>query len=266
MTFRPSEQPHRRTDQTGTPMATRQNPAPPARQRRARGSITPQEVIRGAFELCELESVDGLSMPRLAQHLDVGVTSIYWYFKSKEDLLDALTEHAFTRFYGQMPPLKGHEWDDVLRQFFTNFRSILRNDDVLCDLAIMRGGRYSDETVTLTFTRIEEILQVLVDAGFTSESATYAYFTLSVYTRGALFVERNLTATGFQNTGSSPRAPLAAGMPVLSSEISKHSWYMVSEDDFEFGIENTLRGLRELLAADRRAAGLAAESPAPGST
>ena len=39
-------------------------------------------------------SIDNLSMPVLAKHLDVGVTSIYWYFRRKDDLLDAMTDLA----------------------------------------------------------------------------------------------------------------------------------------------------------------------------
>jgi AcrR family transcriptional regulator len=229
--------------------STRKSP----RQRRARGSITPEEVIKGAFELCETDTVDGLSMPRLAQHLDVGVTSIYWYFKSKEDLLNALTEEAFSRFYAQMPPLEGRKWDQVLREFFSNFRSILRNDDVLCDLCIMRGGNYTDDTIMITWRRIEEILEILVKAGFSEDSATYGYFTLSVYTRGCLFVERMMRGNGINTTAAEhPRAQLAAMMPVLSRELKMHSWYMISDDDFHFGLENTIRGLRSLLTADRR--------------
>ncbi len=39
-------------------------------------------------------SIDNLSMPQLARHLDVGVTSIYWYFRRKDELLDAMTERV----------------------------------------------------------------------------------------------------------------------------------------------------------------------------
>lgn len=194
-------------------------------------------------------------MPRLAQHLDVGVTSIYWYFKSKEDLLNALSEEAFKRFYGQMPALAGRKWDDVLRSFFTNFRGILREDDVLCDLTIMRGGVYGDDTLVLTWQRIEEILEILVDAGFSEDSATYAYFTLSVYTRGCLYIERSMRPMGIDLQAPHRRATLASTtMPVLARELKSHSWYMVSDDDFEFGLENTLRGLRSQLATDRKQA------------
>ena len=71
-------------------MATHAN----GRARRERGSISIEEILRGAFDIARAVSVDNLSMPQLARHLDVGVTSIYWYFRRKDDLLDAMTEQA----------------------------------------------------------------------------------------------------------------------------------------------------------------------------
>ena len=59
-------------------------------KRRPRGSLDVEEIITGAFELAEEVSIAGLSMPVLAKHLDVPVTSIYWHFRKKEQLLDAI--------------------------------------------------------------------------------------------------------------------------------------------------------------------------------
>ncbi|NED60037.1 helix-turn-helix transcriptional regulator, partial [Streptomyces sp. SID10244] len=64
-------------------MARKENA--PKRERRERGSIDPEEIIKGAFELAEEIGVDNLSMPLLGKHLGVGVTSIYWYFRKKDD-------------------------------------------------------------------------------------------------------------------------------------------------------------------------------------
>ena len=64
------------------------------RQRRERGSINPDDIIKGAFELAEEVGIDNLSMPLLGKHLGVGVTSIYWYFRKKDDLLNAMTDRA----------------------------------------------------------------------------------------------------------------------------------------------------------------------------
>lgn len=53
------------------------------RRRRERGSINVDKILNGAFEVAADVSVDHLSMPLLAKHLDIGVTSIYWYFRRR---------------------------------------------------------------------------------------------------------------------------------------------------------------------------------------
>jgi AcrR family transcriptional regulator len=220
------------------------------RNRRARGSITPESVIDGAFELAKSETVDGLSMPRLARHLDVGVTSIYWYFKSKDELLNALTEEAFRRFYGQMPPLAGRRWEAVLGDFFRNFRRVFREDDVLCDLCIMRTMRHTDETTALTEPRVDEVIGILVEQGFSEESAFGAYAALSVYTRGCLFIERLIRSSGTSDAPSRPGLVRTLPVPGPYGDTCPRS--MVTDEDFEFGLENTIRGLRALRTAERR--------------
>lgn len=45
---------------------------PGKRQRRQRGSINPEDIISGAFELAQQVSIDNLSMPLLGKHLGVG--------------------------------------------------------------------------------------------------------------------------------------------------------------------------------------------------
>ncbi|BCI86700.1 hypothetical protein NIIDMKKI_19060 [Mycobacterium kansasii] len=73
------------------------------RQRRERGSINPDDIITGAFELAEQVSIDNLSMPLLGKHLGVGVTSIYWYFRKKDDLLNAMTDRALSKYVFATP-------------------------------------------------------------------------------------------------------------------------------------------------------------------
>lgn len=73
-------------------------PAHPKRKRRERGAISVEEILSGAFDVAAAVSIDNLSMPQLAKHLDVGVTSIYWYFRRKDDLLDAMTDRALDEY------------------------------------------------------------------------------------------------------------------------------------------------------------------------
>ncbi|WP_211669297.1 helix-turn-helix domain-containing protein, partial [Mycobacterium tuberculosis] len=76
---------------------------PGKRQRRQRGSINPEDIISGAFELAQQVSIDNLSMPLLGKHLGVGVTSIYWYFRKKDDLLNAMTDRALSKYVFATP-------------------------------------------------------------------------------------------------------------------------------------------------------------------
>src|SRR6202046_4673838 len=108
------------------------------RQRRERGSISVDEIINGAFEVAEEVSVDGLSMPLLAKHLDVGVTSIYWYFRKKDDLLNAMTDRALGQYDFATPFVEGQDWQDSLRDHARKMRQTFRDNPILCDLFLIR--------------------------------------------------------------------------------------------------------------------------------
>ena len=59
------------------------------RTRRARGSLSQDEILEAAAQLIDRGGLVQLSMGALARHMDSGVTSIYWYFRSKDELLQA---------------------------------------------------------------------------------------------------------------------------------------------------------------------------------
>jgi AcrR family transcriptional regulator len=85
------------------------------RRRRERRSISVNEILKGAFEVAADVSIDNLSMPLLARHLDVGVTSIYWYFRKKDELLDAMTDRALAQYEFTAPGIDASNWRESLR-------------------------------------------------------------------------------------------------------------------------------------------------------
>jgi AcrR family transcriptional regulator len=200
-----------------------------ARPRRARGSINPDDIIAGAFEFFRGTPVDQWSIPQLATHLDVGVTSIYWYFRTKRELLQEMTETAVSSFYDSMPPLRGTGWEELLRNFFLDFHRLLAADDLRCDLVIRRIGVPGDEASVRAWPRAQELFAALGAAGMPAPLVQHAYFTLSVYTQGFLLVAR----TGHGATSLSSTEPTA-------DEVDRSS-------QLEFGLTNILRGLRPLM-------------------
>src|SRR6476659_4979457 len=159
------------------------------RQRRERGSINPDDIIKGAFELAEEVGIDNLSMPLLGKHLGVGVTSIYWYFRKKDDLLDAMTDRALARYEFTVPDIDASNWRESLRDHARRMRGQFLDDPVLCGLVLIRG-HYGMRSLHGALHEIERPIAALVDAGLTPEQAVETYGAISVHSRGSVVLQR----------------------------------------------------------------------------
>lgn len=229
-------------------------PAP--RKRRARGSIDPEQILDGAFEVAGREGLDGLSMPGLAAHLDVGVTSIYWYFRNKEDLLRQMSGRAHTRLSERVPSPSDYDpahW----RTFFEDSTSFQRvasaEDDLLVDLVYMRTNSYTRTTTRAVYSGLEATLSFMMKAGFTLPSAWFVFSTLSVYTRGFLVAER----VRRQNQ-TPPEGRLQLNLldveatPLLAELVNTEPIVIDNTGDasFAFGVKLILDQAEEILAQD----------------
>lgn len=159
------------------------------RKRRDRGSISADEILQGAFDVVAQVSIDNLSMPVLAKHLDVGVTSIYWYFRRKDDLLDAMTDSALERFEFTVPTIDASNWRASLRNHAHTMRKHFRDNPILCDLVLIRS-QFGGKAVRGALQKIEQPVAALVEAGLTTEQAIAVYGAISVHTRGSAVLER----------------------------------------------------------------------------
>jgi AcrR family transcriptional regulator len=128
-------------------------------------------------------------MPLLARHLDVGVTSIYWYFRKKDELLDAMTDRALERYAFTVPSIDASNWHESLRDHAQTMRRHFLADPILCDLVLIRG-RYGASALHGALQEIEQPVAVLVEAGLTPEQAVETYGAISVHTRGSVVLER----------------------------------------------------------------------------
>jgi AcrR family transcriptional regulator len=164
------------------------------RRRRERGSITVDEILNGAFEVAAEVCIDNLSMPLLARDLDVGVTSIYWYFRKKDELLDAMTDRALAQHEFTVPGIDASNWRASLRNHARTMRTRFLDDPIPCDLVLIRG-HYCAGAVHGALREIEQPVAALVEAGLTPEPAVETYGAISVHTRGSVVLERLQTKT-----------------------------------------------------------------------
>jgi AcrR family transcriptional regulator len=175
-------------------------------------------------------------MPRLAQRLDVGVTSIYWYFRSKEELLDVMTERALTEFDQAINVPVDLAWDEYLTTYFTACRDVLRDNSLWCDLIVMRGSALSPKALRVAKQRVDVVVDILARAGFATDDALRAHAVLSVYARGAV-IHHRLWASPDSRPGRDAE---------FTDQIDPFS--VTADEAFAFGLQNTIRGLRALLA------------------
>lgn len=79
-----------------------------------------REILDSARELFINEGYEQFSMRKLAEKIDYSPTTIYLYFKNKDDLLFAISEEFFEQFFGQLNRIRSVSQDPVekLRQAF----------------------------------------------------------------------------------------------------------------------------------------------------
>ncbi|WP_441960168.1 TetR/AcrR family transcriptional regulator [Mycolicibacterium houstonense] len=159
------------------------------RRRRERGSISVDEILRGAFELADEESIDQLSMPQLARHLDVGVTSIYWYFRRKDELLDAMTERVLDDYDFSVLAIDPGTWRESLRAHAHRMREMFTRNPIVCDLILIRGTRGLPAART-ALGKIEQPVAALVAAGLTARQAFDTYTAIAVLVRSSAVLQR----------------------------------------------------------------------------
>ncbi|MGX1809142.1 TetR/AcrR family transcriptional regulator [Nocardia sp. NPDC055321] len=161
------------------------------RRRRERGSLNPEDIIDGAFELAERVSIDGLSMPLLGRHLDVGVTSIYWYFRKKDDLLNAMTDRALRRYVyaAPFPAVDPNDWHESLARLARTMRSTFLSNPLLCDLILIRSA-LSQDAARLGAEQVERTVASLVQAGLSIDNAIDIYSAVNLHVQGSVVLQR----------------------------------------------------------------------------
>lgn len=133
-----------------------------------RNPLSRERIIDTAVGLLEQDGWDALSMRRLAQELDVWPMAVYRYFRDKDELVDALVDHAAARM--ELPGAEGH-WRERVGALLEATRLTL--------------GRLPPE-LRARMVAPEGGLDVLESAGLDADEARQAWSALAAYTIGAV--------------------------------------------------------------------------------
>jgi TetR/AcrR family transcriptional regulator, tetracycline repressor protein len=142
----------------------------------ARNPLSRERIVDASFGLLESEGWEALSMRRLAQELDVWPMAVYRYFRDKDELVEALVEHAALAI--ELPDDRG-DWRERLRGILAAVRLTL--DRLPPELRGRLGALLVDpDGVAATGT------EVLESAGLDPEAARLAWSALAAYTIGVV--------------------------------------------------------------------------------
>lgn len=204
--------------------------------------LSRERILATGLELVDQDGLEALTMRRLAEALRVDPMSLYNHVKSKDDLLDGLTEALWSEV---RLPDRTEGWKPTLRAFATSIRGLARIHPLAYPLLIGRGilPRPALEAVDASLNRLEA-------AGLTRPKAAEMLRTLIAYAAGYALLELSCApaegATQLEQIVSLTRA-LPRDAPVHLVEVAR-LWSDCDMDfQFELGLDLILGGLEARL-------------------
>lgn len=205
---------------------------------------TREDVARAALELADREGVDALSMRRLAGVLGVGTMTLYGYFASKRELLDAVVDAAVDTVEGLHTD---GPWRDALRHVTLTARANMLSHPALVEIRIRQPVLRPE---ALRFA--ETIMTILTGAGMRRDDAARAFRLLFTFVIGYAALS---PAGAEEPARRAARSALAAlppeRYPALAAAVDEAAAAMGGEETFTFGLELILDGIEARLAPHR---------------
>jgi AcrR family transcriptional regulator len=167
---------------------TAQTGPPAARPRAGRpAALTREQVLVAALEIIDQDGVEALTMRRLGQALDRNPMGIYRHAADKDALLDGVVEYVLSELVVSREPVRVDEsgdddagngdedWETTLRHTAHAFRRIALVHPNAVPLLVTRSVTGPLALRPLgTLRPLEELLEVLIGAGFDPHGALHA--------------------------------------------------------------------------------------------
>ena len=131
-------------------------------QARGRPGLTREAVVARALEIGTAEGLEAVSLRRLAQEFGVTPMALYRHVRDKQDLVNAMTEAVLEGIDATVGFRPGMTWTERLRLAIDNYKEQLDARPLALPLSIA----YSGEGTPAIWKVLEDLLAILLDAGF----------------------------------------------------------------------------------------------------
>ncbi|WP_207943496.1 TetR/AcrR family transcriptional regulator [Actinomadura sp. KC345] len=222
-------------------MATRR---PPSRGRRPDKALTAQDILDAAIEIGDRESLEALTMRRLASELGFSTMALYRHFKNKDDILDGMADQVLGNL--RLPDEIGPDPLTEARRIAEALLAMMREHPTVVRLLSTRTTT-SRGSLRGAF---ERVLARLRQAGLPPGEAVDVYGLLMTYTLGFAAYQMPRPWGGDGEAAAElrrQRTHFYSGLPAdefpnmveLSSELTR----LPTDGQFQAGLDVLLKGL-----------------------
>ncbi len=225
-------------------MATSE-PARTTRPRASRKAVSHDVIVSTALRMMDAAGPEAVTIRSLAEELGVGAMTLYTYFRSKDELYDAVRDHALG--LQPVPPAEG-DWEDRVRAILTGLHRVLIEHPSLMQL-LARRPLAGHEPAEIT----EAHLRALRDAGFDPPTAARVHIALIYYLLGSGMWERQRIAESAdpeerRQFRATVEALSARDYPTVVALAPELAHTVAHPGQFEFGLDLMIAALRQRLA------------------
>ena len=208
-------------------------------------AIGRDRIVDEALLLLNEVGIDKLSTRKLAERLGVQQPALYWHFRNKSELLDAINSEMLLRYHDDRLPKPGQDW---VAFTLANARSIRKTLLTVRDGARLTAGTRPS---VAEFADVESVLQLYVETGFSSEEAFGIAICVTRYVVGYVLEEQGERERDRMDQNS-PNTDLMAELapfPLLAKALENFPIIRTvnTEAVFESGLSYLLAGMKEKL-------------------
>ncbi|GEN93963.1 TetR/AcrR family transcriptional regulator [Pediococcus ethanolidurans] len=142
-----------------------------------KAKISRPQIIQASLQtLASCQSLDQFSMRKVATALHIDASTIYWYFESKQAILQAMADEIAAQISF---PDASLAWQTQLTQLFSTIFDVYTTHSHAAELMI---ATIPSSEVRLTL--MNHIIGILVSAGFSEEQGSLALSTIDFFLTG----------------------------------------------------------------------------------
>src|ERR1700716_128085 len=200
--------------------------------------LTRTAIVRRAVKIGETEGLDAVSLRRVASEFGVTPMALYRHVRDKQDLINAMAELVMEGLDLTVGFRASMSWTDRMRRAMLNFRDQMDERPLALQLQIA----YSGDNLSAFWRPIEDVLGILLSAGFKPREAAKLIRIISNLLTGYLLLVRPVGPSPYQQVSSRDRELMRKRFEL--GLLSLH------RDQFPNSVA-TARELADLWAGDR---------------